>query len=362
MPLELGVWRIDSGLEPIPATALDLESRLEDILAEDLSIADPGLMLIGRQVRTVTGKYVDLLAMNRNGDLVVLELKRDKTPREIVAQVLDYGHWVRELRDDDIARIFHEYGAGKDASSLDDAFCSRFHAKSMPDELNSEHHLLIVASGLDDETERIVEYLATEGDIHINAAFFRVFRDGDREYLTRAWLRDPSQLEVTEPEGGDLRDWNGEYYVSFGDDGDRDWDEARKYGFVGAGGGSWYTGTLRKLEPGNRIWVNIPGVGYVGVGEVTASAVPIDEFQVDVDEIKKRLLDLPVNAAALGTLSDDPETAEYIAAVKWIHSVPKSEAVREKGFFGNQNTVAKPRAARWEHTVQRLRKRWQLAL
>ena len=52
MPLELGVWRIDDGLQPVDFGPLDLESRLEDFLDADISIADPNWMVIGRQVRT----------------------------------------------------------------------------------------------------------------------------------------------------------------------------------------------------------------------------------------------------------------------------------------------------------------------
>ena len=33
-------------------------------------------------------------------------------------------------------------------------------------------------------------YLADEYGVAINAIFFRVFKDGDREYLSRAWLVD----------------------------------------------------------------------------------------------------------------------------------------------------------------------------
>ena len=48
-------------------------------------------MLIGRQVRTSFGGIIDLLAIAPDGSLVLIELKRDKTPREIVAQALDYA-------------------------------------------------------------------------------------------------------------------------------------------------------------------------------------------------------------------------------------------------------------------------------
>ena len=272
MPLELSVWRIDSDqVEPIAFEPLDFESRLQNILIQDISIADPNLMVIGREVRTAFEKKIDLLAMNRDAHLVVLELKRNKTPRDIVAQVLDYGSWIRALDDDDIARIFEEYQAkyqaGKSSCSIDQAFCERFNVKQMPDELNEAHELVIVASHLDPSTERIVGYLADEYDANINAVFFRCFKDGKREYLTRAWLRQPgfSDFAVTPTNSGHKTgakgEWNGEYYVSYGVCPGRTWEDAVKYGYISAGGGSWYTNTLSSLTKDDRVWVNAPGYG-----------------------------------------------------------------------------------------------------
>ena len=57
--------------------------------------------------------------------------------------------------------------------------------------------------------------------------------------------------------GHGMASMNGEYYVSFGDEG-RSWEEAVKYGFISAGGGTWFTNTLKLLKPGDRIWVKIP--------------------------------------------------------------------------------------------------------
>lgn len=73
----------------VPRASLDLESRLEEWLAADISILDPGLLVIGCEVETDFGGFIDLLCVDVAGDLVVVELKRDKTPREITAQALD---------------------------------------------------------------------------------------------------------------------------------------------------------------------------------------------------------------------------------------------------------------------------------
>jgi hypothetical protein len=362
MPLELGVWRIDGEPTQVPLHQLDLESRLEAILASDISIANPDWLLVGRQVRTAFGTRVDLLALDSQGDLVVIELKRDKTPRDIVAQVLEYGAWAKTLKADDIARVFEEFKRGPPARtsariSLDQAFKDKFRVREMPEELNESHQLVIVASSLDPTTERVVSYLLQHHGVNINAVFFRVFKEGDREYMARAWLQDPFTAEAEPPTDSPERsEWNGEYYGSFGY---RDWADAVTYGYFSGGGGRWYSNTLHMLEPGARLWVNIPGTGYVGVGKVEESVVPCEDFFVR-NEAGQRVPLQSVTAcpALLKSSKDDPDSAEYVVRVKWLKTVPESEAIREPGFFGNQNTVARPSSEKWKHTVERLNVRF----
>jgi len=359
MPLELGVWRIDGGLTSLSASGLDLEQRLEDILDRDITIANPGWMVIGRQVDTGFGSRVDLLAIDAVGNLVLLELKRDQTPREVVAQVLEYGAWVVKLRAPDLLQIFRRYlerfHPERAAESLDQAFCRRFGAKELPEDLNQTHELVVVASQFDATSERIVQYLAEEYEVAINAIFFRVFRDGDREYLTRAWLRDPSEVDV-ESSATPKAEWNGEFYASYKGT-DRDWEEARKYGFIGGGGGRFYSQTLSMLNPGDRVWVNVPGTGFVGVGRVVERVVPVEQFQVAGPNGRSvPITEIPGLMVARSTKSsEDAEKAEYLVRMKWDKTVPESQAIKERGFFGNQNTIAKPRADSWRHTVERLK-------
>lgn len=364
MPLELGVWKIDDGLNRLEVKSLDQEERLEEFLDKDITIASPHWMVIGRQVYTDYGKYIDLLAIDMDGNLIVLELKKNKTPREVVAQLLDYAPWVKSLKDDEIAAIFDnytkKYHQDRNGISLDDAFLKCFKLKEMPEELNETHQLVVVASRLDESTERIVNYLSDEHNVPINAVFFRVFKDGQREYLSSMWFIDPT-LPTPIIVGEDKEPWNGEFYVSYGHDmGGRRWEDAKKYGYVSGGGGTWYSKTLSLLEIGKRIWVNIPGQGYVGVGIVAGPVVKVDEFEIEEDSSKRLLTEDDIVGKRIFTNKDDEEKTEYLVRVNWLKTVDFDHAIKEKGFFGNQNTVCKPVTKKWQHTVERLKKRFDI--
>ncbi len=60
------------------------------------------LLIIGRQVRTAHRGIIDLLAVDFFGTVHIIELKRDETPREVVAQALDYASWVVGLESEDL--------------------------------------------------------------------------------------------------------------------------------------------------------------------------------------------------------------------------------------------------------------------
>ena len=191
MAVEMAIWRMtEAGPRQLPLLPLDLEERLEDMLAEDPGMSGMDLLVVGRQVRTGYGGYIDLLALDAAGRVHVLELKRDRTPRDVVAQTLDYGSWVQSLGFDDLEQIYLDHH--DDDTDLAGAFAGRF-GTSLPDVVNADQQFTIIASELDPTSGRIVEFLSESYGVPINAVFFRHFQDGDREYLARTWLLDPQQ-------------------------------------------------------------------------------------------------------------------------------------------------------------------------
>jgi hypothetical protein len=355
MPIQHAIWKVGDKPSPLSASRLASEQKLEDMIVLDPRILSSQWMLIGRQEITSHGGRVDLLAIAPDGSLVLIELKRDRTPREIIAQALDYASWVEQLTPDKIAQIYQRFSNG---GSLDQAFQQRFGTELDEETLNQSHQIIIVAAELDAATERIIGYLNAR-DIAINAVFFQVFQHGDEQLLSRAWLFDLGETQanvaITTKGKGEKEPWNGEYYVSFGDTSARSWADARQYGFISAGGGSWYSQTLKVLSPGDRVWVKIPKTGYVGVGRVVEAVRPIKEFMVQTPSGERPALDVVKHADRYKPNADDPEKAEYFVRVTWLDTVPDSKAINEVGLFGNQNTVCQPTTPKWRHTVERLK-------
>lgn len=333
MSFEMMLWRVAGAkLQPIGVSPLDQEQRLEDWIAADPSILGMDLAIIGRQVQTAFGGKIDLLALDPDGNCVALELKRARTPREVVAQLLDYGSWIKDLGYNELDQIAQRWRQ----KSLSTVFEESFGA-AIPETVNASHNLIVVASELDDSSERIITYLSEEHSVSINAVFFSVFRDASSEFLGRAWLKDP----VETVESRKRAPWTGYWFVNVGEGANRNWDDNTKYGYIGAGQGEKYSRPLRHLKVGDRIFAYMKGLGYVGYGEVACAAVPIGDFTVD--EVGKPLLELPLRAPRAAENKDSLADAEWAVGVVWIKTFTRDDAKTFKGAFANPNIVCKLR-------------------
>jgi len=284
----------------------------------------------------------------------VIENKRDRTPREVVAQILDYATWVSTLAYEDITHIYADYIPNQ---PIEEAFTDRF-GGTLPEPLNEQHHLYIVASELDSSTERIVTYLSTQYGVPFNAIFFRYYNDPPHEYLVRTWLIDRIEGEELPPKQA-KGTWNGQdFYVSLGEGIHRTWKDCQTYGFVSGGQGRFYSRTLNLLFVGSRIFVCIPTKGYVGVGIVSEIAQPVKDFTVDLNGTVVPILQVPLQAPNMGENAENLELCEYLVKVDWLKTLPAEQAIWEKGMFANQNTVCRLSN---KFTLERLVDRFGLA-
>jgi hypothetical protein len=141
------------------------------------------LLVIGSEARTKMGSYIDLLALDKNGNTVVLELKRGKPDREVVAQVLSYASYVEGMSPEDLEEIF-KGAIQEEGPSLVDAHKAYFNLdrEGMTVTLNRSQRIVIVAKEISSELLQMVTYLRKKG-IYMECAVFNYFKTKSGEEL-----------------------------------------------------------------------------------------------------------------------------------------------------------------------------------
>jgi hypothetical protein len=321
------------GLTAVKRSSLANENTLEGWIAANPKLIGLDILVIGQQIITDFGGRIDILGIDREGDLTVIELKRDRTPRDIVAQILDYASWISSLT----TRRIHDIAFDKMGKKLEANF-NEFFDSPLPENLNENHNMVIVASEFDPSSRRIVEYLAERHGISINSVFFNVFEDDGETYMTTDWLLDQQEV-IERSETKSKAPWSGYWYINVGDGQSRSWDDMRKYGFVAAGGGRFYSKRLDQLKVGDKVFAYQKKTGYVGYGLITKEACLVKDFEVD----GRPLLELPLTNPNLSHDQDNLELAEYVVGVDWKKTFPLIEAKTFQGVFANQNIVCKLR-------------------
>ena len=128
------------------SVSLDLESYLESWLQRSPgAITAIPTLWIGRQASASvedTTIFPDLLGVDDSGSLLILELKKGRAPREVVAQLLEYAAWANNLSDEAIKDIATNYlCSSKDfqGKSFDEIYMDVFGVEEPPFSIRSKN-------------------------------------------------------------------------------------------------------------------------------------------------------------------------------------------------------------------------------
>ncbi len=327
------LYKIENAdLHKAKRSRLDFEKHIQDWVFKDPALIGIDALILGKEVqRGDDGKRIDILAMDRDGNLIVVELKRNKTARETVAQALDYASWVRHLGADAIQEIARQYRK----ANLSELYHARF-GEALPDKLNTSHQIIVVASELDAASKRIIEYLSEDYNVGINAVFFEIFEQDGHKWLTTDSLLDQDAVierAVRRTRGS----FTGFYYATGGPEEMRPWEHQRKHGFITAAGGKWYSDRLKQLGVGDQIFYYQVNNGYLGYGIVKSERVPASEYLLSDGHA---LIEV-VNEKFLTQFAGDPDNQAYVVGIDWIKTFDRDNARTFSGIFANQNPVCR---------------------
>jgi len=164
------IFSIDSENKLVPFNEQDfklenLESNLELWIENNSKclVGDEKILIIGRQVTTNFGSTGDLLAVGKNGDLIVIELKRDRTPRETLAQILEYTSFIEGLSYKQLVEIFRKYTGDENLNLAD--YHRDFYELEEEEAVafNKNQKLLIIAQNITKEIKQTTTYLRKKG-------------------------------------------------------------------------------------------------------------------------------------------------------------------------------------------------------
>lgn len=171
----------------------DFENWLENSPAVLLDNDDGSTVLwIGRQVSATVGdvgKYPDLIGIDAEGNLVIVELKKGKTPREVVAQILEYASWGASLKYEDLNQIAMQYFDKCDYHpnrNLEEAFREVFdpdNAISSDIKFNLNQKLFIVAEEISPIVRQVAFHLRSRYKLDLHCLEYQVMKTLEGDYL-----------------------------------------------------------------------------------------------------------------------------------------------------------------------------------
>jgi hypothetical protein len=159
-----------------------LEENLEDWVVTDPSLLGEPLLIIGRQVMIPEVKdRLDILALDPQGNAVVVELKRGKLRDPVDMQALRYASYISKWGFENFENQARAYlGKAGDPdfnfNELYEQFCVDAGIDEVPD-LNSDQRLIVVGSEVKDKLGSVALWLL-DHKIDIKVIEVEVYREG----------------------------------------------------------------------------------------------------------------------------------------------------------------------------------------
>lgn len=174
MATEIKTWQIINCQLKAVVSSLTTEGRTEALDLEEWITTNPeiigsGLEIIGRQVSTKSGP-LDLLAIDHSGNITVIELKRDRLPREALAQAIDYVSDIADWNIDKISEVCTKYTG----MSLDDLISDKFPDVNIENiNINETQRIILIGFAIESSLERMINWLSNQYGVKINAIILK---------------------------------------------------------------------------------------------------------------------------------------------------------------------------------------------
>jgi len=176
----LGIHILENGnLVEYQKISVEKEIDIEEFIETHPKILDNDFFIIGRQVPTTTKTRVDLMGLDKEGNVIIIEIKKGQSPREVVSQIIEYGVWAEGIQYEDLNEIAKE----KHLPNFPDLYKKyEQEFKTIPEPFNENQRLYIVAEKIDEKIEDMCRYLRVRG-IDIKCVELNFFEKGGQRLV-----------------------------------------------------------------------------------------------------------------------------------------------------------------------------------
>lgn len=167
------------------------EQEIEDLLWDNLEeLTGDNLFRVARQAILPSGGRPDVLALDKTGRVVVIEVKRD-VDRGQLAQTLEYAGWARVTNLDQLAGLYH----GGAAAFWDD--WKEFTDSATPVLVQRDPRLVLVARSFNERTFEALQFLLQHKlPIQVLKVAFYIDEDAQRRILNVEWETEPESVDA----------------------------------------------------------------------------------------------------------------------------------------------------------------------
>ncbi len=196
MASEIKSWQIvDGKLVPLESSLVNDGKKekddLEQWIKSNPQILGEDIVIIGEQVQTSSGP-LDFLGIDNNGNTVIVELKRDKLPREALAQAIDYASDVANWDVDRFREICQKYTS----QNLEDLLQERFEDITIEElAINQSQRLLLVGTAVEEALGRMIEWLSDSYNLGINAVVLNYAKTKHGDAILSRMVIIPEEVE-----------------------------------------------------------------------------------------------------------------------------------------------------------------------
>ena len=353
----MAIYKISDGrLDKIDRTTFKSQGikerqDLQQMLKTQIDVICPDTLVVAEEFSDWDGSSlrIDLLGIDKQANLIVIELKRSEHGDHMELQALRYAAMISTMTFERLVVIFKRYIEGNDLKRNAEKDLLEFLGWDEPDEKQfaQEVKIVLASAEFSKELTTSVTWLNDVYGLNIQCVRMQPYQDGaDTLIDVQTIIPLPEvadyQIKISQKKQKERKirpEWSGYYFVNAGLGNERSWVDMKRYGFVGACGGEYYTKMLKQLKLGEKLFAYDKGNGYIGYGLVNKERVLASKFGTPDGLLFAQTLDQP----GIQNNAEDLSKAEYVVGVDWQKTFEPDQAKKFTGIFANPNIVCKLR-------------------